>query len=71
MSMIAIVELQIKPDIIERVKPLFSALLIETWQSPALYDAYTRWRTERGDFERLSGLLERPLTRRFFRHVAV
>ena len=46
-------------------------ILVEKWRSKKLYESYTRWRAEKGDYERLSGLLGTPLIRRFFDQVKV
>ena len=48
-----------------------SIILLEKWQNKNLYETYTHWRAQKGDFERLSELLERPLNRRFLEHVPV
>ena len=41
-------------------------LLIERWASRPHYEAYSQWRTDRGDIERLAALSSGPASVRYF-----
>ena len=41
-------------------------VLIERWQSRANYESYLAWRTERGDLDKLGGMLAGPPSIRYF-----
>jgi len=41
-------------------------VIVEHWGTRAQYDAYNKWRSDRGDIAELSALLAGPPVRRFF-----
>ena len=46
-------------------------ILIEQWSTRVEYDAYSQWRTERGDFTKLSKLLQEPPSKSFFGYLSI
>ena len=41
-------------------------VIVETWESREKYEKYFAWRTERGDIDNMSELLEGDLSLRYF-----
>ena len=41
-------------------------VIVETWETRQKYETYFAWRTERGDIDNLSAMLEGELSLRYF-----
>lgn len=95
MSVKVILELNLKPEVVEAVKDGFAATLVDTrkfegceeisiiqseddpnkllileqWETRANYEAYLKWRTERGDMDNLNAISTKPFQVSYFRFV--